>query len=394
MTIPRNNVISLLGVQGLSRNNYSVVQLKVVLTIIGHAQKVIKDYVVDGRMPNKSMRKRLTARQMADGYVVVVIRLSDLCAHTSRYSQVKNAIVDMAKRKPIAIPYKCDVNQVTYYAEFPRLFSCEFIRMGGHLAVEFRFSNDLLDYFYSFDKGVAHVHLDVVNHCCSASSIKLYIITHCWAIKGYTRVDPRKFVALMHGREDYYKYYCDLNLKTLQPALADQKRLYDLGVVDQYVTMSACYPQEDGQGDERHVGWPAYLIFTVHYHMEEEGLVSADLLCQRLQLKIRLMHFYDVSEAKAIELSNRLSMGMLGDFICWFERKEQYVAECIRKKMPMKKTAYIVSALRGFFKDRGCSLVRTYEVSSPSKSSLEIPAPGEIPVAKPFPPVPSNLKND
>lgn len=162
-------------------------QLKVVLTIIGHAQKVIKDYVVDGRMPNKSMRKRLTARQMADGYVVVVIRLSDLCAHTSRYSQVKNAIVDMAKRKPIAIPYKCDVNQVTYYAEFPRLFSCEFIRMGGHLAVEFRFSNDLLDYFYSFDKGVAHVHLDVVNHCCSASSIKLYIITLCWALKDIPR---------------------------------------------------------------------------------------------------------------------------------------------------------------------------------------------------------------
>ena len=114
MTTPRNNVISLLGVQGLSRNNYSVVQLKVVLAIIGHAQKVIKDYVVDGQMPNKSMRKRLTAKQMTDGYVVVVIRLSDLCAHTSRYSQVKNAIVDMAKRKPIAIPYKCDVNQVTY----------------------------------------------------------------------------------------------------------------------------------------------------------------------------------------------------------------------------------------------------------------------------------------
>ena len=104
MTKPMNNVISMLGVQGLSRNNYSVVQLKVVLAIIGHAQKVIKDYVVDGQMPNKSMRKRLTAKQMTDGYVVVVIRLSDLCAHTSRYSQVKNAIGDMAKRKPITIP--------------------------------------------------------------------------------------------------------------------------------------------------------------------------------------------------------------------------------------------------------------------------------------------------
>lgn len=394
MTIPRNNVTSLLGVQGLSRNNYSVVQLKVVLAIVDHAQKVINNYVVDEEMPNRSMRKYLTPSQLAAGYTIVVIPLSELGVSTNHYGQVKNALEDMAKHKPIAIPYKCDVNQMTYYAEFPRLFSCEFTKMGGKLAVEFRFSNDLLDYFYSFDKGVTHIKMDVVNQCRSAASIKLYIITHCWAIKGYTRVDPRKFVALMHGREDYYKYYCDLNLKTLQPALADQKRLYDLGVVDQYVTMSACYPQEDGQGDERHVGWPAYLIFTVHYHMEEEGLVSADLLCQRLQLKIRLMHFYDVSEAKAIELSNRLSMGMLGDFICWFERKEQYVAECIRKKMPMKKTAYIVSALRGFFKDRGCSLVRTYEVSSPSKSSLEIPAPGEIPVVKPFPPVPSNLKND
>ena len=384
MTIPRNNVTSLLGVQGLSRNNYSVVQLKVVLVIIGHAQKVINDYVVDGQMPNKSMRKHLTAKQMADGYTVVVIRLADLCAHTSRYSQVKNAIVDMAKRKPIAIPYKCDVNQVTYYAEFPRLFSCEFTKKGGHLAVEFRFSNDLLDYFYSFDKGVTHINMDVVNQCRSAASIKLYIITHCWAIKGYTRVDPRKFVALMHGREDYYKYYSDLNLKTLQPALADQKRLYDLGVVDQYVTMSACYPQEDVQSEGRHVGWPAYLVFTVHYRMEEEGVVSADLLSQRLQLKIRLMHFYDVSEAKAIELSNRLDMGMLGDFVCWFERKEQYVAECIRKKMPMKKAAYIVSALRGFFKDRGGLPVKSSGASSPDPT----------PVAKPFPPVPSNLKND
>lgn len=83
--------------------------------------------------------------------------------------------------------------------------------------MEFRFSNDLLDYFYSFDKGVAHVHLDVVNHCCSASSIKLYIITLCWALKGYTKIDPKKFVALMHGRENYYKYFSDLMSKSLQP---------------------------------------------------------------------------------------------------------------------------------------------------------------------------------
>lgn len=387
MTIPRNNVTSLLGVQGLSRNNYSVVQLKVVLAIVDHAQKVINNYVVDEEMPNRSMRKYLTPSQLAAGYTIVVIPLSELGVSTNHYGQVKNALEDMAKHKPIAIPYKCDVNQMTYYAEFPRLFSCEFTKMGGKLAVEFRFSNDLLDYFYSFDKGVTHIKMDVVNQCRSAASIKLYIITHCWAIKGYTRVDPRKFVALMHGREDYYKYYCDLNLKTLQPALADQKRLYDCGMVDQYLTLSTYYSEEDAlRAEQRCVGWPTYLVFTVHCREDEvqEDKIPEELRSQRIQLKIKLMNRYDVSEATAKELSSHLFLGMLGDFVVWFERKEKYVAERIRLHQPMKKAAYIVSALRGFFKDRGSLPVKSSGASSPDP----------VPVAKPFPPFPSNLKND
>ena len=159
MTTPRNNVISLLGVQGLSRNNYSVVQLKVVLALISHAQKVINDYVVDGEMPNRSMRKYLTPSQLTYGYSAVVIRLSELCASTNHYGQVKNALEDMTKHKPIAIPFKCEVNQVTYYAEFPRLFSCEFTKMGGKLAVEFRFSNALLYFPMAGDKITARRHL-------------------------------------------------------------------------------------------------------------------------------------------------------------------------------------------------------------------------------------------
>ena len=102
MTIPRNNVTSLLGVQGLSRNNYSVVQLKVVLAIVDHAQKVINNYVVDEEMPNRSMRKYLTPSQLAAGYTIVVIPLSELGVSTNHYGQVKNALEDMAKHKPIA----------------------------------------------------------------------------------------------------------------------------------------------------------------------------------------------------------------------------------------------------------------------------------------------------
>ena len=387
MTIPRNNVTSLLGVQGLSRNNYSVVQLKVVLAIVDHAQKVINNYVVDEEMPNRSMRKYLTPSQLAAGYTIVVIPLSELGVSTNHYGQVKNALEDMAKHKPIAIPYKCDVNQMTYYAEFPRLFSCEFTKMGGKLAVEFRFSNDLLDYFYSFDKGVTHIKMDVVNQCRSAASIKLYIITLCWALKGYTKIDPKKFVALMHGRENYYKYFSDLMSKSLQPALDDQKRLYDCGMVDQYLTLSVCYSDEDAlRAEQRCVGWPTYLVFTVHCREDEvqDDKIPEELRSQRIQLKIKLMNRCDVSEATAKELSSHLFLGMLGDFVVWFERKEKYVAERIRLHQPMKKAAYIVSALRGFFKDRGSLPLKSSGTSSPDSA----------PVAKPFPPVPSNLKND
>ena len=42
-------LIAILGVQGLSYQNYSVVELKIVLQIIKHAQKAILGYVIPYR---------------------------------------------------------------------------------------------------------------------------------------------------------------------------------------------------------------------------------------------------------------------------------------------------------------------------------------------------------
>lgn len=36
------NIITLLGVQGLSHNDYSIVELKVMLQLIKHAQKIVE----------------------------------------------------------------------------------------------------------------------------------------------------------------------------------------------------------------------------------------------------------------------------------------------------------------------------------------------------------------
>ena len=44
------DIITLLGVQGLSHNDYSIVELKVMLQLIKHAQKVIVNYVIPKRV--------------------------------------------------------------------------------------------------------------------------------------------------------------------------------------------------------------------------------------------------------------------------------------------------------------------------------------------------------
>ncbi len=93
------------------------------------------------------------------------------------------------------------------------------------------------------------------------------------------------------------------------------------------------------------------------------------------------MNRYDVeARATAKELSSASLSGNVGRLCrCGLSARKKYVAERIRLHQPMKKAADIVSALRGFFKDRG---------SLPSEIFRGI-LPDPVSVAKPFPPVPS-----
>lgn len=81
--------------------------------------------------------------------------------------------------------------------------------------VKFRFDNNVIRFFYSFDKGVSRIDLNAINQCRSASSIKLYIIMNCWGAKGFTICKTAHIQQLMHGREDYYKTWSALDNKCL-----------------------------------------------------------------------------------------------------------------------------------------------------------------------------------
>ena len=84
-------LIAILGVQGLSYQNYSVVELKIVLQIIKHAQKAILGYVIPYRLTSQTFNG-FTAEQRAAGHTDVIMKLSEFPYGAHHYPQLRDAI--------------------------------------------------------------------------------------------------------------------------------------------------------------------------------------------------------------------------------------------------------------------------------------------------------------
>ena len=101
---PEKQLIAILGVQGLSYQNYSVVELKIVLQIIRHAQKAILDYVVPYQLTSQTFNG-FTAEQRAAGHTDVIMKLSEFKLGAGHYPQLRAAI-QRIESKPILLPFK------------------------------------------------------------------------------------------------------------------------------------------------------------------------------------------------------------------------------------------------------------------------------------------------
>lgn len=349
--MPPKNVISILGVQGLSHNDYSLCEIKVGLRIIKHAQKVITDYSIPYRITADIFY--LSPEQRMANHTDVTIPLSELNFST-RNNRCMRGILERMSRKPLEIPRK--VGDLTTYVHFDHLFTCErFFQQNGRWMVTLRFDNTLVRHFYSFDKGAARIDLSVIDQCRSASSAKLYILTNCWAMKGYTQVKPENLMALMHGSSKYYSTWSQMERKSLKFAFADQKRLYDHGIIDQYPTYRPFFKEEEKKALLHH-HQPEHVTIILHERdgsgdVTEGGEISAELRGERSRLKLKLIYQYDVAEKVATQLSGRLSLGMLGDLADWFQHKDYYLRECEQAHKHMNRGGYIAKGLRGFFDD-------------------------------------------
>ena len=345
-------LIAILGVQGLSYQNYSVLELKIVLQIIRHAQKAILGYVIPYQVTSQTFNG-FTAEQRAADHTDVIMKLSEFPYGAHHYPQLRDAIKRI-ESQPILLPFK--LKKQTLYRKFACLFKSEIYQdRHKNWMVKFRFDNNVIRFFYSFDKGVSRIDLNAINQCRSASSIKLYIIMNCWGAKGFTICKTAHIQQLMHGREDYYKTWSALDNKCLTFACKDLKRLYQNHIIDQYLTYKPFF-LEEGKKEKHHL--PEHITFTLHDRRTsgetaEGAEVSSELRGQRSKLKLRLQCNYDVSEKKAEQLSGYLRLDMIGDLEDFFLRKDYYIANCRRSNKKMNMGGYMTTAMIGFFKDHG-----------------------------------------
>lgn len=354
MAASEKTFIAILGTQGLARNDYSTAEIKVLLAIVKHAQEVITEYSVKQRVTHN--RFCLTPEQRESGHVDVTMPLSELGLDTKRTARLRNMLDQMAK-KPIGIPFK--VGDITYYREFPSLFTCETSRdkkKGGKWMVTFRFSTAVICHFYSFDKGKTVIDLRVVNQCRSRLTIKLYLMVNCWAMKGCTRCTPKNLQLLFFGKDNVYQGWSALELKCLKPACDELKHLYDKGVVHQYVSYNPCYAAEQ----EHHASMPIHISFTLHDRRNsgimEDGVASDLLKAERIKLKLKLIATYGVKELTAVCLSDLLELDMLGELTDWFLHKDYYIEKCKRENRPMNVGGYIARGLSEFFREHKIQL--------------------------------------
>lgn len=71
------DIITLLGVQGLSHNDYSIVELKVMLQLIKHAQKVIVNYVIPQRVSHNGFSIHVNLTHLQAYLLSLIIGMID-----------------------------------------------------------------------------------------------------------------------------------------------------------------------------------------------------------------------------------------------------------------------------------------------------------------------------
>lgn len=339
----KKDLISILGTQGLMRNDFNAAEYKLLMLIIKHHQNVIKKFIVPAAMQHGHLP--FTKEQSQAGHIDVVIPIKEFGYSSSNNLWIRDKLSQMAK-KPIAIPYK--VNDTTYHKNFDCLFTPDFYRLSnGSWMAKLRFDYTLMQYFFAFDKGVTSIDLNAIDRMGNVATRKMYVFLHCWSAKGYTSISPDRLTLLLKGKAAY-QYYGDLEAKQLIIAQQELKTLYDKGIIDEYFTYKPFYLT----GVKK--AMPDHISITLHerkYVEPTEAALETQAYYQ-LKLKMKLIYTYGVEEKTAIDLSRHMRTDYVGELHDWFLHKDYFITQQIRNHKPMNKAAYIVAGLRGFFHDK------------------------------------------
>ena len=346
----KRSEILILGVQGLSYNNFTPAEIKIGLKLVEHSQQIIKQYSIPMHLTHDSYW--LPPEQIAAGHAVITMKLKELGFGNTHLDWLRNTLYGMQKKR-LDIPFK--VGKMTSHATFAQLFKVDIYKnRHGIWMADFTLDNALVRFFYSFDKGAGRIDLNAINACRSASSIKLYILMNCLAMKGFCHISPEHLMGILHGVPNYYKTWSALERKSLAFAFGDLKRLYDNNIIDQHLTYKPYFNEEEG--DLKHHHMPHHITLTLHDRQNSGDVpkdeVSDELKGQRCKLKMLLEWRYKIATQKAYELSQHLTLDMIGELQDWFSHKDYYIEKCKKEHHRMDVAHYIAKGLAGFFHDR------------------------------------------
>lgn len=339
--------ISILGVQALMGNEYSMPEHKILLTIIQHAQWVIKEYVAKKKIYHGGLM--LDPSQNAAGYVAVNMALKEFGYSATNNNWLKSKLDHMGK-EAIVVPFK--VGDATYYKQFPCLFTPYYYKTPqGKWMVSLHFCIEVMQYFYAFDKGITRIDLNVINSFRNVVTRKMYLALSIWLNHGFSTISPRRIMVMMYGKEKY-NYFSDLEGKMLLVAQQEMKDLYDKQLLDFYFTYTPAYK------DDIKKAMPEHIAFTKHDRkfITTDQEEDEDTKYWKLQLKLKLIYIYNITESVAEQISSYMRVDLVAELHNWFLRKDRFIEKQTRLNKSFNQSGYIIAGLRGFFHDKGIAI--------------------------------------
>lgn len=347
-----------MGVQGLTKDNYSTYQSKILMRIKLYQQADIIEAIRQQAMHGKLVLSSRVASEMKKEIDIPLRKLEPSSSHTG---YLIKALEDMT-HKPVLIPLR-DASGAVRYRRFDRLFSVTFFERNHCRYVRLTVPAMVLQYYLAWDFGYHRIDIAVYLSMHHRSTMKLYQLLQTYKSYDNIRFFVEHITKMLSGPDSHYNSYASVDAHLLSVAREEMDSLYERGLVEYRYTYRAVYADKEGstidkkkngKTKERNARWPKMIVFGITYRrdVELDKKAKNELEVNRSMLFFLLRHDWNVEENTAHSLANQLPPGHMGLVNDLLERCEAEVKKARKAGHPIANPqGYVVNSLKRFYEE-------------------------------------------